>query len=77
MVKFVEVLGYMVEVEMGSRKSVLASGARYVYTDFDLGVDVYEDRSTGDLIGVPVQSFAQLVKYLTIACREFSDYSHN
>ena len=51
MKKYVECYGQMVEVEIMPRLKLLRMGVRYVSTDFEENVDVYENNETGDLIG--------------------------
>lgn len=51
MKRWVEVLGTMDQVEIIDRTALLRMDVRYVCTDFEEEVDIYEDRETGEFIG--------------------------
>ena len=51
MKRWVEVLGTMDQVEVIDRMELLRMDVRYICTDFQEEVDIYEDIETGELIG--------------------------
>jgi hypothetical protein len=51
MKKYVECYGSMMQLEILPKDDLMRCNVRYVGTDFDANVDIYEDRETGALIG--------------------------
>lgn len=51
MKRYIECWGRMVEMEIVPRPELLRMNVRYISTDFEESVDVYENNDTDELIG--------------------------
>ena len=51
MKRYIECWGRMVEIEIVPRPELLRMNVRYISTDFEESVDVYENNDTDELIG--------------------------
>jgi len=49
--KLVEVMGGLEWVDIRDEKEILKMNVRYVGTDYETGVDIYEECTTGELLG--------------------------
>lgn len=48
--KLVEVMGGLEWVDIKNKAEVLKMDVRYIGTDYDVGVDIYEERATDRLV---------------------------